>query len=58
MALIDSHTIINTLLAAGAAVLALMLLRTLLRTTLRVFSVGCLALAGVAVVIGVVRWLA
>jgi len=57
MALIDSHTIINTLLIAGAAFLGLMLLRLVLRATLRVFSVGCLALAAVAVVIGVARWL-
>jgi hypothetical protein len=58
MALIDSHTVINTLLIAGAAFLALMLLRVVLRATLRVFSVGCLALTAVAIVIGVARWLA
>jgi hypothetical protein len=58
MALIDSHTIINTLLIAGVGFLALMLLRRVLRATMRVFSVGCLALVAVAVVIGVARWLA
>jgi hypothetical protein len=58
MALLDGHTVINTLLIAGGAFLALMLLRTVLRATLRVFSVGCLAVAAVAVAIGVARWLA
>ena len=58
MALIDSHTVINTLLIAGGVFLALMLLRVVLRATLRIFSVGCLALAAVAVVVGVARWLA
>jgi hypothetical protein len=57
MALIDSHTIINTLLIAGAVFLGLMLLRVMLRATLRVFSVGCLALVAIAVVVGVARWL-
>lgn len=57
MALIDGQTILHTLLIAGAAFLALMLLRTVLRATLRVFSLGCLALAALAVVIGVARWL-
>jgi hypothetical protein len=58
MALLNSHTVINTLLIAGAAFLALMLLRLVLRATLRIFSVGCLALMAVAVVVGVARWVA
>jgi hypothetical protein len=58
MALLNSHTVINTLLIAGAAFLALMLLRLVLRATLRIFSVGCLAVLAVAVVVGVARWAA
>jgi hypothetical protein len=57
MALIDSHTIIRTLLIAGAGFLGLMLLRLVLHAARRVLSIGCLALAAVAVVIGVARWL-
>src|SRR4030042_4586890 len=56
MALLNSHTVINTLLIAGAAFLALMLLRLVLRATLRIFSVGCLAMVGVALIVGVARW--
>ncbi|MCJ7678913.1 MAG: hypothetical protein MUO35_14460 [Anaerolineales bacterium] len=58
MALINTHSIINTLLIAGAAFLALMLLRLVLRATLRIFSVGCLAVLGVALIVGVARWVA
>ena len=58
MALINTHSIINTLLIAGAAFLALMLLRLVLRAALRIFSVGCLAVLGVALIVGVARWVA
>jgi uncharacterized membrane protein len=58
MALLNTHTVINTLLIAGVAFLALMLLRLVLRATLRIFSVGCLALLVVAVIVGVARWVA
>ena len=58
MALINTHSIINTLLIAGAAFLALMLLRLVLRATLRIFSVGFLAVLGVALIVGVARWVA
>jgi len=58
MAPFNTQSIINTLLIAGAAFLALMLLRLVLRATLRIFSVGCLAVLGVALIIGVARWVA
>ncbi len=58
MALLNTQSIINTLLIAGAAFLALMLLRLVLRATLRIFSVGCLAVLGVALIVGVARWVA
>jgi uncharacterized ion transporter superfamily protein YfcC len=58
MALLNTQSIINTLLIAGAAFLALMLLRLVLRATLRIFSVGCLAVVGVALIVGVARWVA
>jgi hypothetical protein len=58
MALIDTHTVLNTVLIAGAAFVGLMLLRFLLRTAMRILSVGCLAAVGVAVIIGVARWVA
>jgi hypothetical protein len=58
MALFNTQSIINTLLIAGAAFLALMLLRLVLRATLRIFSVGCLAVLGVALIVGVARWVA
>ena len=58
MALIDTHTVLNTILIAGAAFVGLMLLRLVLRTAMRILSVGCLAVVGVAVIIGVARWMA
>jgi hypothetical protein len=58
MAVFNTHTIINTLLIAGAGFLALMLLRLVLRATMRIFSVGCLAVVGVALIVGVARWVA
>jgi len=58
MALLNTQSIINTLLIAGAAFLALMFLRLVLRATLRIFSVGCLAVLGVALIVGVARWVA
>jgi hypothetical protein len=58
MALLNTQSIINTLLIAGAAFLALMLLRLVLRATLRILSVGCLAVLGVALIVGVARWVA
>jgi hypothetical protein len=58
MALIDTHTILNTILIAGAAFVGLMLLRLVLRTAMRILSIGCLGVVGVAVIIGVARWVA
>jgi hypothetical protein len=58
MALIETQTILNTILIAGAAFVGLMLLRLVLRTAMRILSVGCLVVVGVAVIIGVARWVA
>lgn len=58
MNLLEGQPLLNIVFAVVAIILGWVLLRAVLRLTLRFFAVGCLVISAVALVAGLVSWLA
>lgn len=58
MSFLEGQPLLNIVFAVVAIILGWVLLRAVLRLTLRLFAVGCLVISAVAVIAGVVSWLA